>query len=80
MEVICLDTEAFHSLLEEVVKRLKGEDEGPGDKWIQTEDAMRMLGVKSKTTMQNLRDEGKIRFAQPQKGSSFMIGILSMNI
>ncbi|MEQ8924332.1 MAG: helix-turn-helix domain-containing protein, partial [Fulvivirga sp.] len=40
---------------------------GQEDKWIPTEDAMRLLGIKSKTTLQKLRDEGKIRFAQPQK-------------
>ncbi|MEQ9218915.1 MAG: helix-turn-helix domain-containing protein [Cyclobacteriaceae bacterium] len=67
MEVIMLEEEAFYSLIEEVVKRLKGDDDGPEDKWIQTEEAMRLLGIKSKTTLQKLRDEGKIRFAQPQK-------------
>jgi len=28
---------------------------------------MELLGVKSKTTLQKLRDEGSIRFSQPQK-------------
>ena len=28
---------------------------------------MQLLNVKSKTTMQKLRDEGRIRFSQPQK-------------
>ena len=67
MEVICLETEAFFSLVEEVVKRLKDNDSDQHDKWIQTIEAMRLLGIKSKTTMQKIRDEGSIRFAQPQK-------------
>ena len=28
---------------------------------------MQLLNIKSKTTLQKLRDEGKIRFSQPQK-------------
>lgn len=66
MEVICLQTEAFYALLEDVVQRL-GEKSIKEEKWIDTEDAMKLLGIKSKTTLQNLRDEGKIRFSQPQR-------------
>ena len=67
MEVICLETEAFYSLVEEVVKRIKAEENIEKDKWIQTEEVMELLGIKSKTTLQKLRDEGSIRFSQPQK-------------
>ena len=67
MEVICLETEAFYYLVEEVVKRLKDNESDKHDKWIQTEETMKLLGIKSKTTLQKLRDEGNIRFAQPQK-------------
>jgi len=67
MEVICLETEAFYYLVEEVVKRLKDNESDQHDKWIQTAEAMKLLGIKSKTTLQKLRDEGNIRFAQPQK-------------
>ncbi|MEZ2413922.1 helix-turn-helix domain-containing protein [Muriicola sp. E247] len=31
------------------------------------EEAMHILRIKSTTTLQKLRDEGKIRFSQPQK-------------
>ncbi len=65
--MICLETEAFYNLVDEVVKRLRDDDGGEQDKWIQMDDAMKMLGIKSKTTLQKLRDEGRIRFAQPQK-------------
>ena len=67
MEVICLETEAFYSLVEEVVKRIKEGENIEKDKWIQTEEVMELLGIKSKTTLQKLRDEGGIRFSQPQK-------------
>ena len=67
MEVICLETEAFYSLVEEVVKRIKEKENIEQDKWIQTEEVMEMLGIKSKTTLQKMRDEGNIRFSQPQK-------------
>lgn len=37
------------------------------NRWIDGEEAMRELRIKSTTTLQKLRDEGKIRFSQPQK-------------
>lgn len=67
MQVICLEEEAFYALIEEVVARLKEKTGVTYDKWISDEEAMRLLNIKSKTTMQKLRDEGKIRFSQPQK-------------
>lgn len=39
----------------------------PHNKWIDGEEAMQVLRIKSKTTLQKLRDEGKIRFSQPEK-------------
>ena len=67
MEVICLQDEAFYTLIEQVVERLKKEQGVTADKWVSDEEAMRLLNIKSKTTLQKLRDEGKIRFSQPQK-------------
>lgn len=67
MQVICLEDEAFYALIEEVVTRLKEKSGITQDKWISDEEAMRLLNIKSKTTLQKLRDEGKIRFTQPQK-------------
>lgn len=66
MEVICLENEAFYSLVEQVVARLK-ENQRLDDKWISGEEAMNKLRISSKTTLQKLRDEGKIRFSQPEK-------------
>lgn len=67
MEVICLEEKAFYILVEQVVARLKTEHKEPVEKWINDEEAMMLLNIKSKTTLQKLRDEGKIRFSQPQK-------------
>lgn len=67
MEIICLQTEAFYELVNEVVTALKEKHGIEHDKWIDGEEAMSMLRIKSKTTLQKLRDEGKIRFSQPQK-------------
>lgn len=67
MEVICLQDEAFYALVDEVVSRIKHDNNIKEDKWINGDEAMRLLNIKSKTSLQNLRDEGKIRFSQPQK-------------
>lgn len=67
MEVICLEEKAFYALVEEVVQRLKKEHGEEKEKWLTDDEAMHLLNVKSKTTLQKLRDEGKIRFSQPQK-------------
>ena len=66
MEVICIESEAFYKLLEEVFQRLI-KIKAKEDKWIPASEAMRMLGIKSKTTLQRWRDEGRIRFTQPEK-------------
>lgn len=67
MQVICLEEKAFYELVEQVVERLKEKNNVVRDKWVSNEEAMRLLNVKSKTTLQKLRDEGKIRFSQPDK-------------
>ena len=55
MEVICLETEAFYSLVEEIVKRIKDNENIEKDKWIQTEEVMELLGIKSKTTLKYMK-------------------------
>ena len=67
MEVICLQDEAFYSLVEQVFERLKDKEKAKEDKWISSDEAMQKLRINSKTTLQKLRDEGKIRFSQPEK-------------
>lgn len=67
MEVICLQDEAFYALIESVVKRIKDKEGLKEDKWLSSEETMEKLKIKSKTTLQKLRDEGKIRFSQPER-------------
>lgn len=67
MEVICLEDEAFYTLVDRVVQRLKEQKGIKEDKWISFEEAMKKLRITSKTTLQKLRDQGKIRFSQPEK-------------
>lgn len=67
MEVICLQEPAFYELLEKVYERLKEQHNIREDKWISGQEAMRMLRIKSPSTLQELRDNGVIRFSQPSK-------------
>lgn len=67
MEVICLEDTAFYALVNEVVQRIKEKENIKADKWISAEEAMKMLRISSKTTLQKLRDEGRIRFSQPER-------------
>ncbi|PCI19297.1 DNA-binding protein [Candidatus Wolfebacteria bacterium] len=67
MGVIEIESEAFYALVDEIVSRIKQEQGITEDKWILSDEAMKLLGIKSKTTLQKIRDEGKIRFTQPEK-------------
>jgi len=67
MQVICLEDAAFYALVEKVVSRIKETYGVKEDKWISGEEAMKKLRITSKTTLQKLRDEGKILFTQPEK-------------
>jgi hypothetical protein len=67
LDIICLESEAFYALVEEVVNRLKEKNNIEHEKWIDDEEAMKLLHVSSKTTLQKYRDEGYIRFSQPSK-------------
>ena len=67
MNVICLQEEAFYTLIETVIKRIQEKQSVKDEKWISGDEAMEKLRIKSKTTLQKLRDEGRIRFSQPDK-------------
>lgn len=67
MEVICLEDEAFYALIDRVMDRLKSKQNIKEDKWISGDEAMKKLRITSKTTLQKFRDEGRIRFTQPDK-------------
>ncbi|MFN4247924.1 MAG: helix-turn-helix domain-containing protein [Flavipsychrobacter sp.] len=62
-----MEDAAFHSLIDEVVERLQEKHTPKGDKWISPEEAMQKLRITSKSTLQALRDQGKLRYSQPHK-------------
>lgn len=69
MNVISLTDEALYELASRIVQQMK-EKSGTNkqyDKWVDGDEAMRILRITSKTTLQKWRDEGKIRFSQPEK-------------
>lgn len=66
MEVICLEDAAFYALVDQVIKKITAE-KTKVDKWVSGEEAMRMLRITAKSTLQKFRDEGKIRFSQPER-------------
>lgn len=67
MNVICLEEKAFEELIQKVIALVKKECPNKQDKWISAEEAMQKLRISSKTTLQKFRDEGKIRFSQPER-------------
>lgn len=67
MEVICIEDTSFYSLIEKVIDRIKEKHDIKTDKWISGEEAMRLLRITSKTTLQKLRGEGKILLTQPER-------------
>ena len=77
MEVIIIGSKAYKKLQEEQLNRFKevlieANKEAllqlsMESDWIRTEEAKKLLGVKSKSKMQQLRDYGEIEFTQPGK-------------
>jgi len=45
---------------------MKERENAKEEKWILVEDALKLLGI-GKTTLQKLRNEGKIIFSQPSR-------------
>ena len=66
MEVICLEDEAFLKLVETVDKHIEEKDKINVNPWVSQEDAMKLLNIKSLTSMQDLRDQNKIIFSKPR--------------
>ena len=66
MKVICREEQAFHDLLDKVVERLM-EQRQEKPIWISGEEAMDLLKITSRTTLQKLKNEGHIKFSQPMK-------------
>ena len=77
MEVIIIDSKAFKKLKEDLFEEFKqvlieAKKEtlaqlAMESDWIPTDEAKKLLGIKSKSKMQQLRDYGEIVFTKPGK-------------
>ncbi|HCS21288.1 MAG TPA: DNA-binding protein [Bacteroidetes bacterium] len=66
MEVICIESEALMHLVREVTQRIKEDTGQTLEPWVDGEEAMKILNI-GKTTLQNLRNSGSIRYSQPSR-------------
>ena len=66
MTMIKIEDRAFWSLLEKVLQKFT-EQQFRFNNWIGEDEAMKILGIKSKSEMWKLRTEGKLRYSQPRK-------------
>ena len=68
MNVICIEEKAFDNLLDRIFKYVRSQLKiNTVDKWVDKKEAKQLLRIKSDTTLQKLRDEGQIRYSQPEK-------------
>jgi hypothetical protein len=65
---ICLNSDAFYELLSHVVEHITETYRlEKADRWVSTEECMRLLNIKSRTTLWELKTEGKIAYSQISK-------------
>jgi len=77
-EVIIIDSKAYEQLKEELVSEMREavrdamhqvmEERGMDSDWVKKEPAMEMLGIRSKSKLQDLRDNSEIDFSQRPGG------------
>lgn len=68
MDFRSLSDEQFYALIRHVYDKMKVDLGLPKlDKWVSGDEAMHLLRISSKTTLQKLRDGGHIRYTQPEK-------------
>ena len=68
LNIICLESPAFYALIDNVMERVRQEYRtDQHDRWISDEEAMKLLRISSRTTLQKLRDNGSIRYTQPSR-------------
>lgn len=67
MQVICLEEEAFYTLLDKSIEYLESKRENSTRKWIGEADAVAMLDGVSKSTLQRMRNNGDIGYTQPSR-------------
>lgn len=67
IKIICLHSDAFFKLIDEVITRVKAEHNLEVDRWLDEHEAMALLRITSKTTLQKYRDEKRIAYSQPSR-------------
>ena len=68
-DVIVIQSDAFHALIDEIYVRVKAENNLPEeDQWISPQEAMKMLRISSDQTLKKIRDRGDIVFSKPTGG------------
>lgn len=67
MQVICLEEEAFYTLLEKSIEYLESKRPNTSRKWIGEVEAVAMLNGISKSTLQRMRNNGDIGYTQPSR-------------
>lgn len=67
MEIIVFEKEAYWKIQAELLERFRQVIQSvtkTDEDWISTEEAKKLLGVKSKSKMQQLRDNDSIKFSK----------------
>jgi hypothetical protein len=60
---ICLKSDAFYALVDEVVAHINTRFNLKENRWITGDEAMTLLNI-GRVTLQKYRDEGRVRFSQ----------------
>ena len=67
-QIICLRTDAFEALIDRCCELIDTKfNLSSANTWVGPEEAMSILGISSRTTLQNYRDNGEVRFSQRSK-------------
>lgn len=66
MEIIVFEKQAYYKMVEEMKKAVKDAAKNGKEvkEWLSTSEVKELLGFKSKSKMQQLRDSGDILFSQ----------------
>lgn len=67
MEVISIEEQSFYQLIDKVLSEMQEKFGNKEPEWIHETAAMTLLGIRSKTSLQRLRDHDLIRFTQPSR-------------
>ena len=66
MNVITIEEKSFYLLIDKVLEEFEHKFGKKEPEWLQEKEAMQLLGIRSKTTLQKLRDTSAIRYTQPR--------------